>query len=142
MKFLKFISRILHRKRNGVQFFEKNPEVENPDTKTVVVPVGIKSKVDLIQLFIDKWDFPDYSNTNWDSFYANLTDLEWIKEANVRIIHLDVPLSEGKDRDVYFKILKNIMTYWFNDQSHHLEISFPLASKKELEKRGLLEGMD
>ncbi|WP_059359659.1 barstar family protein [Parachlamydia acanthamoebae] len=116
------------------KFFDKFPHEQNFNSKLIVIPKGIKNRFDLIQFFMDKLDFPDYSNTNWDSFYENFTNLDWIENFNIQIIHEEIPPLDEKDRKIYLKLLEKGATYWTHDKSHNVEILFPINLKVELEK--------
>ena len=49
-------------------------------------------------VFSLEFNFPSYFGKNWDALYDCLTDLRWLKEKNILIVHDDLPFEEIKKK--------------------------------------------
>ena len=67
--------------------------------KTIIGKRGI---IDYIESHINS----PYTNDNWDGFEEAITDLCWLHNKEVRLIHLEWPQLESKDMETYISILK------------------------------------
>lgn len=96
---------------------------------------GINDKKQLFLIYKNKLQFPDYFGYNWDALYDCLTDMSWIKNKKIIIIHHDIPLSNDiQDLKKYINLLNDVCDSWKDDFQHHIEIYFPLIFKNTIEK--------
>jgi len=54
-----------------------------------------------------------------------LSDLSWIKQHRVVIVHSDVPSLPGSELSTYLDILVVAVLDWQPDEDHELTIAFP-----------------
>jgi RNAse (barnase) inhibitor barstar len=59
------------------------------------IPVGIKTKQQLLSTFKKLGEFPNYFGENWDALHDCLCDVSWIAQQVIMIIHEDLPLHEN-----------------------------------------------
>lgn len=74
-------------------------------TRTVSVPKGIDSKEQLFVFWLEELQFPDYFSFNWDSFDEILSDLSWLPEERVKVVHADIPSLSKEDQKIYLELL-------------------------------------
>ncbi|MDB6081215.1 MAG: hypothetical protein JWO53_487 [Chlamydiia bacterium] len=96
------------RTMNRFVFFRDSPEFfPNLDTRVVLVPKNIDEKHELFNLFSNSLCFPFYFGENWDALYDCLTDLNWLSEKLIVIIHTDLPFANmQKEKNIYIKLLQ------------------------------------
>jgi RNAse (barnase) inhibitor barstar len=111
-------------------------EEQEQDTILVRVPMGIETALAVFTLFFEKLRFPSYFGFNWDALYDCLTDLSWINEYTIIIVHDDIPfLNNEKERDVYVKLLLDVVVNWIGSNLHNLQIVFPEKYESLIENR-------
>jgi hypothetical protein len=77
------------------------------------VPVGIRSKVDLLAALAAAGRFPNNSGRNWDALLDCLRDLSWISSRKVLLVHGDLPLCENPaECRTYLEILQIALDDW------------------------------
>jgi RNAse (barnase) inhibitor barstar len=99
----------------------------------VKVPSGIRSKDVLLEELGKELLFPDYYGANWDAFEECLRDLSWVKEREILIRHLDIPLVNNSSlAKIYLSILSDAVEKWTGNAQHSLKILFPSAFKEKI----------
>ncbi|WP_241593090.1 barstar family protein [Rosenbergiella epipactidis] len=68
--------------------------------------------------------FPGYFGFNWNALEDCLSDLDWINEKKIVIVHDNLPNIPSEDLNIYIKILKDVVLDWKNDEQHTLEVIF------------------
>jgi RNAse (barnase) inhibitor barstar len=95
---------------------------------------GVSKKDELLHIFSNGLSFPKYFGNNWDALYDCLSDLAWIKEKVIIIIHKDIPLENVKiESKKYIELLADVQAGWQNNQVHELRVLFPHDCKREIE---------
>jgi hypothetical protein len=83
------------------------------DDFVLKVPVGIRSKAELLEAFASAGHFPDYFGWNWDALQDCLRDLSWICSRRVVVMHRDLPLlDDPAECRIYLEILLMVLTDW------------------------------
>lgn len=77
----------------------------------------------LRSLYYFLW-FPGYFGFNWNALEDCLSDLDWINEKKIVIVHDNLPNIPSEDLNIYIKILKDVVLDWKNDEQHTLEVIF------------------
>jgi hypothetical protein len=108
--------------------------VLNENDFVLDVPAGKETKVDLLKAIAKGGNFP-YLGMNWDALSDCLTDLSWISNIKIVIVHHDLPLaSTPLDCLTYIDILRFAQIDWTNPPrkdlpsdyvAHELSIIFP-----------------
>lgn len=109
---------------------------KGPEDFIIIIDKSIVGKEELISKISHGVNSP-YLEDNWDGLEEALSDLSWILNGTVRIIHLDLPkLSEG-DLKVYVSILKVVVNGWENSDKNvylqDLKVYFPDSLKQRIE---------
>ncbi len=113
-------------------FIFHNVSKQVPNCLIANIPLGVKSKNELLEVFSEQLSFPDYFGKNWDALYDCLCDLKWISNKTIRIIHSDIPTLDNIS--IYLDILKDAVLYWQTDDLHNLEVVFPRFYKSRVYK--------
>jgi RNAse (barnase) inhibitor barstar len=82
------------------------------NTCIVILNDNIFSKEDLFNEYYTKLKLPSHFGFNWDSLNDCLVGLEWIKQKNIQIYHLQLPQINEKDLKIYLDILKDSSGEW------------------------------
>ena len=117
-------------------FFYKNNYIDKHESDAIFIqiPTGIFKKSEILSVYFEKLSFPSYFGFNWDALYDCLNDLSWIVEYNIIIVHEDLPfLTDEKEREIYLKLLLDIIANWDVDSTHKLKIYFPEQYKNKIE---------
>jgi hypothetical protein len=101
-----------------------------PDSqrKTVLLPVGLKTKRELLDFLQGAVPLPDYFGENWDALEECLADLDWLPEKKLLLSHRDIPLAETADQRIYLSILAAAVK-----ASPHLQVAFPEKLRRSVE---------
>jgi RNAse (barnase) inhibitor barstar len=89
-------------------------------------------KSHLLKTLSEELDFPDYFGCNWDALWDCITDLEWISQKYIILVHNNLPSLSNHDLKIYLEILDKTVVYWNDYESHSLEVVFPTRVKNEL----------
>jgi hypothetical protein len=100
---------------------------ENTSQFEVHVPVGIRSKEELLSILKEILLFPDYFGQNWDALSDSLRDLHWIRQGKVILIHREMPVLSAEDLLEYLEILNDATDHWKDGKDHELIVKFPSA---------------
>ncbi len=94
-------------------------------TNSYIVHISnIKDKNELIKELSEQLKFPDYFGYNWDALYECLTDLSWIQERHIVIVH-DFKLNiDIESLNTYLYLLYDANNKWKEKDEHTLEILF------------------
>ncbi|TXD37719.1 hypothetical protein FRC98_08510 [Lujinxingia vulgaris] len=100
--------------------------------QVVRVPSGICSKEDLFQALYERMNFPGYFGFNWDALHDCLTDLGWIPEHRLSLIHDGFPELSPNERRLYLEVLADAVHLHTVEQRRILDVYFPEDSKKSI----------
>jgi RNAse (barnase) inhibitor barstar len=109
-------------------YFENSFEIL--DSKIVLIKNAV-NKNELFKIYVHSLNFPDYFGNNWDALYDCLTDLSWIEEKILVIIHNDIPLEES-ERKTYLDLLSDVVLYWNQNVRIKMNICFPNEYKEKI----------
>ncbi|PIR55411.1 hypothetical protein COU74_01240 [Candidatus Peregrinibacteria bacterium CG10_big_fil_rev_8_21_14_0_10_36_19] len=95
----------------------------------------IRHKDVLFKELNETLDFPHFGY-NWDALWDLMNDFHWIKNKEIVLVHVDIPLvSEKENLKYYLQILRDAVTSWkTNPGPHLLKVVFPLEAKETIEK--------
>jgi RNAse (barnase) inhibitor barstar len=117
-----------------INFLDK-PETYNPPEAFVAHLSEIKSKEELIEKLCLALHFPDYFGFNWDALSDCLTDLSWLIQKEVVLVHDDFPCLEEGSFNTYIQILIDAIVSWENDSKHSLQVVFPRSFENDIRMR-------
>lgn len=101
--------------------------------KYAVIPRGVDSKGTLMDVISVECDFPPYFGRNFDALLECLTDLSWIEQQPLTLIHKDCLSSlGGKDRRLYIEVLAEAVRVWERRGEQALKVLFPRACRAEV----------
>lgn len=126
------------------EFIDSPQQHLHEEIFAIAIPVGTKSKEDLLEALAMAGSFPDYFGKNWDALRDCLCDFNWVTQRKIVIAHADLPLR-GDDADcrIYLNILRDAVSDWRRirtqssfDQSgyidHELRVQFPLRERSNI----------
>ncbi len=94
------------------------------------IPIGIRTKDELLSSLRVALRLPDYFGRNWDALWDCICDLSWIPDSQVVVLHRDLPLdSEIGQLQTYLSILHDAARYWEARRAHDLVVVFPSWSR-------------
>lgn len=70
-------------------------------------------------------NFPAYFGGNWDALEECLTDLSWIEEKKVVLIHEGMPALRDEDLSTYLEVLSNALEHWRARPERCMRVIFP-----------------
>jgi len=101
---------------------------------SIEVPSKLLSKNALLDFLGNGLHFPDYFGGNWDAFEECIRDLSWLKEHNIVIRHLDLPLeNEPPSARIYLSILNDVIGKFKANSLHNLIVAFPTQYMEKIE---------
>jgi len=89
---------------------------------------NVHSKKDLFKRYNEQLKFPFFSE-NWDSFYDLLSDLYWIQQNRVVIIHDNIEKINKDDFLIYKEIILEAFYHNYSSQNKQVDVYF---SEKKL----------
>lgn len=93
------------------------------DTVDVLIDSSIKNKESLIQRISDCLRIP-YPNENWNGLIDDFSDLSWLPQTIIRIIHIDLPSLPEKDLKDYLFVLYHAQGVWSGLNEKILQLYF------------------
>ena len=92
----------------------------------------VSSKKELLEELYHKLQLPNYFGYSWDALLDCLTDLHWINDKKIILIHAVIPHIDKNDLESYLEVLNEAAEDWKKDEEHSLEIIFPKSSQYAL----------
>ena len=74
-----------------------------------------------------------------DALSDCLRDLSWIGNYKVVIVHSDVPNIEAHELRAYLEVLDDAVSDWKGDETHSLEVFFPVHAASYLHRFGVTQ---
>lgn len=109
--------------------FLNYPESYGPDEAFVAHLSSVGSEEELFKQLSEKLKFPSYFGFNWNAVYDCLTDLDWIEQKRIVIVHDDVPSLSDKEFSTYLRVLDDAVDDWKEGDDHSLQVFFPESSR-------------
>ena len=98
------------------------------------IPCGLGTKSELLAALAGALSLPDYFGANWDALADCLTDLGWVPQRRLLVIHGDLPLRRTADRAAYLEVLGEAVQSWANAPDHSLAVGFPHAARATIDQ--------
>lgn len=109
----------------------------SPKDIIITVDNSIIGKKELISKISHGINSP-YLEDNWDGLEEALSDLSWIFDGTIRIIHQDLPRLSDTDLIVYVSILESVVHSWDSTNKNvyrqDLKVYFLDSLKQSIEK--------
>ena len=99
-----------------------------------VISSGLNTQQQLFYELSHKLTFPTYFGLNLDALFDCLTDLSWIEQHDIIIVHKDIPELETVQLKAYLEVLNDAILDWKNDGLHSLHVIFPVTAEVYLSK--------
>lgn len=112
--------------------FTNNPEHSYSSSLFVANLQTVIGKKSLLRMLSEELDFPNYFGQNWDALWDCITDLEWIDQKDIILVHSSLPVLNEHDLKIYLEILDETITFWDESDEHSFEVIFPTRVEKEL----------
>ena len=119
--------------KDFIYFKNKNKPSRTLNERFIVIPKNIDNKAELFDFFSKKFEFPFYFGENWDALYDCLTDLSWINEKKITIVHEDIPMKSTEEKKKYIELLLDVLNEFSKNKTLVIAIKFPESCKKEIE---------
>lgn len=133
----------------GIFFYATTADkTYSPADFVLRIPAGIRSKAELLSILAIAGHFPDYFGENWDALEECLSDLSWISNKRIVVVHEDLCLIDGSaECRTYLEVLSAALTDWasrvepdeaksLNASScvpHELRVVFPVEVEMTIE---------
>ncbi len=101
--------------------------------RVVRLPRGLRRKREVLAALAGALSFPDYFGSNWDALEECLTDLSWLPERRILIVHGDIPPERARHRATYLEVLRDAVKSWRKDEQHTLGVAFPDQAQRTVE---------
>ncbi len=109
---------------NQVEFCYETPDVE--DALMVVLSSDVDSEQHLLRNLSESLNFPEYFGNNWSALLDCLSDLDWVEESTVVLIHNTIPRIHESILRPYLSTLEGALERWRDDgRPNQLIIVFP-----------------
>jgi barstar (barnase inhibitor) len=101
-----------------------------------VAEIGhVSSKEQLLDSIADQLSFPDYFGRNWDALDECIQDLSWLHDADVAVVHWEVPTALGPDGlRTYLAVLRDAAVAWRHRGTRKLLVFFPVSGRQMVEE--------
>jgi RNAse (barnase) inhibitor barstar len=117
---------------NNFSFIQSLSEYTDENGFVAILEAGLRTQHDLFKEISQKLNFPSYFGYNMDALSDCLRDLSWICNYKVVIVHSDVPNIEVHELRTYLEVLDDAVSDWNGDETHSLEIFFPVHAASYL----------
>ncbi|QJE74066.1 barstar family protein [Aerophototrophica crusticola] len=102
-------------------YYKDSFDLSGKDIYQMKIPACINSKEELLLVLKKAGKFPNYFGMNWDALNDCLSDLQWIKQRNVLIVHENLPALRKDEESIYIDILWSCSKRW--EMINHGKIS-------------------
>jgi RNAse (barnase) inhibitor barstar len=119
--------------RSELTFGNRVVATPSEDDLVITIPAGIDRRDDLFDVLDRELQLPSYWGRNWDALDEVMSDLSWIKQRRVILVHEDVPKLDVPAQRIYLDILCTAIDGWSSDPAHELDVVFPLELKDTVE---------
>lgn len=89
-----------------------------PNDFVARIPPAISDRHALFDALSRGLNFPSYFGRNWDALDECLSDLEWLDQSRVILIHEAAPRFSRHDLVIYLSILRDAILCLANPQDH------------------------
>ncbi|MFW5659620.1 MAG: barstar family protein [Bacteroidota bacterium] len=114
-------------------FYVKQPTPSHSERTVFMVNIdAVKDKTDLLKQLQSGFDLPDYFGHNWDALEDCLTDLNWVAEKEVWLIHNAQLALEDHELETYLSILKDVGKHWQQNEAHNFTVILPSSLEGKL----------
>jgi RNAse (barnase) inhibitor barstar len=113
-----------------------NGDAADPDfRKDLIVPIprDISRREDLFEVLSRELKLPAYWGRNWDALNDVLTDLSWIEQRRIVLLHEDLPNLGASATPIYLDILCSAIDDWKGDAHHEIVVVFPSDLRRKIE---------
>jgi RNAse (barnase) inhibitor barstar len=101
-----------------------------PGSFVARLPGRLRRREDLFRTLETELRLPAYFGHNWDALEECLRDLSWLgAEQGVTLLHEHLPLADGRQRQTYIQILRNVQSA----AGTSLRIVFPQSARGYLD---------
>lgn len=114
-------------------FYVKQVTSKDVDRTVFMVNIAaVNNKSDLMTQLKAGFDFPDYFGHNWDALEDCLTDLSWVSEQEIWLIHGTKLDLEDAELETYLAILRDAGAHWQQHDAHNFTVILPSDLESKL----------
>lgn len=107
-------------------FIFTDSPIAKADTMLVVIPKGIPSLNVLFDILKKSLSLPEYFGENLDALSDCLTDLHWVDQRCVLMVHEGQTFYDERLFGTYLSVLGECVEDWQRDPEPRLYVAFPL----------------
>ncbi|TGL23769.1 hypothetical protein EHQ47_04975 [Leptospira bourretii] len=90
-----------------------------------IIHENITTTHELLSALYEVLNFPGYFSYNWNALEDCLSDLDWVTQKRVVIVHKSIPKIGNQDYQQYLDVLKTSIESWKPEEEHELLVYFP-----------------
>jgi RNAse (barnase) inhibitor barstar len=104
-----------------------------PDGECLLLTPSISTRDQLFNEYVRGLRFPDYFGGNWDAFIDCLSDLAWIDEDEVTVVHDGLPCLPQKELRLYLECLYDVLSRTRAEDRPKVRFIFREADRAKVE---------
>ena len=95
---------------------------------------SVSNRNQLFDTYARELSFPDYFGRNWDAFVDCLSDLSWIDQDVVVVMHRAIPALPEPEQRTYVTCLQDVVARWREGERPRVRIFFREDDRSRIDR--------